>query len=306
MIIHLRHDEIDKAWWDALVRAGRDPSWYACSRVLDAASPGWEALIEEDTGHVMPLTWRRKLGIHYLHQPFAVQRLGVFGPDPSPQLVSEFLSSVPPRFKLWDIRLNQSGNLPLPDGVKVRSLTNMVIDLDGDISEIRSRYSESHRRGLRKWARESGPVPMDPDPFIRFVLGSAQARDWGMRRKDAEVFTRIVRMAVAHGDGAIMGIHRSGAWIAAGLFIEHGDRTIFLKGLASPQGKKEFAMHRLLDAMFEQSVGRSRIFDLAGGERASLRRFYAGFGARGELYLQARSDRLPQPLRWLKERRDGA
>ncbi len=306
MIRHLQHSDLDKAWWDQRILVGHDPSWYACSHVLDAASPGWEALVDERTECVMPLTTRRKYGFHYLHQPFGIQRLGVFGPEPSPDLCTAFLASIPARYKLWDIRLNMIDLKDLPTGVRVRLLTNMVIDLQRDIAEVRGRYGESHRRGLRKWRVEDAVQPMEASSFIQFILGSEQVHEWGMDKQDELVFTRLIHVASERGEGRAIGVRYEGEWSAAGFFVEHCGRTIFLKGLATPKGRKVFAMHRLIDAMIERSMDGNDVFDLAGGERAALRRFYGGFGARGELYLQARVNRLPQPFRWVKERSDGA
>jgi hypothetical protein len=142
--------------------------------------------------------------------------------------------------------------------------------------------------------------------FIRFILSSEQVRKWGMKQQDEKVFTRVISMAAERGEGEAMGIQCGGDWVSAGFFVQHHGRAIFLKGLATQEGRKVFAMHRLIDSMIGRSMERNRSFDLAGGEGPDLRRFYAGFGARSELYLQARVDRLPQPLRWIKERSDGA
>ena len=57
MIRHLRHDEIDKARWDALLMQCPDRSWYMQSWVLDLCCPAWEALVDEGEVAMMPFKY---------------------------------------------------------------------------------------------------------------------------------------------------------------------------------------------------------------------------------------------------------
>ncbi|MEO5584652.1 MAG: hypothetical protein ABIQ75_04270, partial [Flavobacteriales bacterium] len=70
MISYLRHTDIDLAAWDRRMAACANASWYGLSATLDAAAPGWDALLDEATGAQMPLPWRMKYGVRYLYQPF--------------------------------------------------------------------------------------------------------------------------------------------------------------------------------------------------------------------------------------------
>jgi hypothetical protein len=305
MIRRLLHSDIDKPWWDERIAASSEASWYALSRVLDAAAPGWEALVDDASGAVMPLVHARKWGMRYLYQPFAVQRLGVFAPHPDPSLLGAFLCAVPEQFRLWDIYIGGSAVTGQPKDVRVSERTNMVLPMAADIDAIRTGYSESHRRGLRKWADEGEPQPMGVDAFHTFMSASQQFQQWRVTPRQVETLHRLARLAVDHGDGRIVGIRKGDSWLAAGLFVLWNRRAIFLKGLSSDAGRGTFALHRLMDAMIGEAVGHADRFDMAGGHAAELRRFYAGFGAQPDLYLRAKVNRLPQPMRWYKQRSDG-
>ena len=52
MIKHLKHHEIDKAAWDALLLRCPDRVWYVQGWVLDLCCPTWEALVGDD-GSIM-------------------------------------------------------------------------------------------------------------------------------------------------------------------------------------------------------------------------------------------------------------
>src|SRR5258708_37472695 len=108
MIKYLEHKSIDKKKWDDCIANSSNGMVYGSSWFLDIVSPGWNALIDDDYNAVMPLTWRKKYGFHYLHQPFFTQQLGIFSiekkiPD---RTANEFLKAIPGRYRFIEIQLN--------------------------------------------------------------------------------------------------------------------------------------------------------------------------------------------------------
>jgi len=306
MIRHLRHGDIDKAWWDARIAASSAPLWYARSAVLDAAAPGWEALVHDGTGAVMPLTHDRKWGFRYLYQPFAVQRLGVFSPIQDAAEVGAFLHAIPRMFSVWDIYLHNMACHEQPADVVLQERTTMEISLAPDLVALRAAYSDSHKRGSRKWAGEGEVQPIPVAAFMDILSSSAQFKNWGITPKQVGTLRSLLHANDATEHVELIGLKRGLDWLAVGAFVTWGDRTIFLKGLSTEAGRGVFALHRVIDAAIARSVGRVATFDMAGGHAPELRRFYAGFGAGPTLYLHAGLNRLPQPLRWIKQQRDGA
>lgn len=305
MIRHLRHADIDKAWWDTRILASSSPLWYARAAVLDAASPGWEALVDDGTLAVMPLTQGRKWGLSYLYQPFAVQRLGVFAPIHDAAQVGAFLSAIPRHFRLWDIYLNTVGCTGQPTDVLLQERTNMELALDTDVVQLRAAYGDSHRRGLRKWSSEGDVLPIPLAAFMDIVSGSAQFKQWGIKPAQVATLQRLLHVGETLDDLELLGLKRGDQWLAVGMFVTWADRTIFMKGLALEAGRGVFALHRVMDLAIGNAIGKARIFDMAGGHSTELRRFYAGFGASPVLYLHAGLDRMPPLVRWIKQFRDG-
>jgi hypothetical protein len=305
MIEHLPHEAIDKAWWDRCLDACTGPTWYARSHVLDAMSPGWEALADRERGAVMPLTYRTRMGVAYLFQPFALQRLGVFAPRPGPSLQGEFLRAVPARFKHWDIMLHAAACEGGPADVRLTERVNMELALHGD--EPSASYNEGLRRGLRKWMDEPAPEAIDADTFLRALTASGRTRDWRTKPSDLRAFGELLAAVEGRGEGGATGVRAGSGWGAAVFIVRDGERWILLKGFASDAGRRTFALHRAIHRQVMTAVAAgARIFDFAGGQGAGLRRFYGGFGARPILYLNARVNRLRGPLRWYISKRDGA
>lgn len=306
MIHHLRHGDIDKARWDARVAALGEPLWYAVSEVLDAVAPDWEALWDDATDTVMPLTHRRKWGFSYLYQPFAIQRLGPMGPAVDAATVGAFLIAVPAHFKLWDIHLDASASEGHPSWVHLEQRTTMELPLVPDVTALRAAYGQGHKRGLRKWAQEGEVCEMAPEAFLEVLEHSPRLRSWKVNYGQLATLHAVLQVADSRGELQCLGLRVKGEWGAVASFVTWGGRTIFLKGISTEAGRGIFALHRVLDHAIGLHAGRSKLFDLAGGHDAELRRFYGGFGARPRLYLHAKVNRLPQPLRWYKQRSDGA
>src|SRR5678810_1090309 len=110
---YLSHHEIDKTKWDRCIKEADNGLIYGYSFYLDHMAGQWDGLVLNDYEAVMPLTWNKKYGIHYLYQPFLCAQLGLFGKNISTALLEAFLHSIPKKFAYWDIYLNHQNILPL-------------------------------------------------------------------------------------------------------------------------------------------------------------------------------------------------
>lgn len=297
MIRYLRHSEVDKHDWDLRLEQCANKHWYGLSSTLDAASPGWDALIDEENGVQMPLPWRRKYGIRYLYQPFLVQHLGPYAMAPDPSDPARFLHAIPRHFRFADIHVLWGEGMT---GVTERQ--NITVDLGAAKEELKSRYSEHHRRNVRK--AEAADLQVDNhvmrEELMGFLLGSEQFERWGIKPAQREDMKRIITMADAQGQLIRRGIREGGTLLAGAFFVRWGDRLIFLKGLANDRGRTVRAMFLLLDSVISEHTSQPILLDMAGSSDPELARFYMGFGGRASVYLHATLNRLPFILRPLK------
>jgi hypothetical protein len=297
MIRHLKHHEIDKQAWDARLERCATRWWYGRSWVLDAASPGWEALVDEATGAQLALTWRKRFGITYLHQPFLLQRVGVFGGDPG-----TFLAALPKHFRYADIYLNHGSTGPDDHSIRWTEQQNFALDLNTSMEVLRSNYKDNLRRSLRKEpeAGLSYEQRTDVEEVLRFLTGSEQFKRWGIDARRIACMEALLRGTVERGEGFACGMRTNGDLVAAACFVSWGGRLIFLKGLSNAQGRALRAMHHLVDRVIEEHAGSSLVLDFAGTNDEDLARFYRGFGATRAVYLRAEINRLPPLVRNFK------
>lgn len=301
MIKHLRHSEIDKAQWDALLLQCSDRLWYMQSWVLDLCCPEWEALIGDD-GSIMPLIWRRKFGVVYLYQPYGVQQQGVFSPQRMSGTDEAFLRSVPERFRYWDIHLNGSMHASAGRGDRLSTNSTQHLLLDKDAGAMRAEYSKGHRRNLSK-------AGSDP-PVIHRGIGVSEfialfERTTGRKFKNVPdggllLLERMLHGALERGQCSIYGVREQGRVIAAACFMEWEGRSILLKSANDELGLDRQAMFHITDRYITEHAGTNLLLDFAGSNTDSVVRFNTGFGAVSSVYLHLHRNRLPAPLRWIK------
>ena len=286
MIAYLTHDQIDKSRWDDCIAHAVYGMAYAWSWYLDVVHPGWEALVEmkEDKYMaVMPLTGKKKYGIHYLCQPFFVQQLGVFSTQAlTEEQVAAFLQAIPKKFRLIEIRLNE-GN-PLPENLKGGQLhRNHLLDLTNNYETLSSNYHDNTKRNLKKSLnyelRLVKGVPMETVIALFRKDRGVSVSHWG----DAE-YQRLLRLsetALTSSNAFIYGIQSSYKQdiICCAFFIKSLDRITFLFSGNSPEGKNTHAMTFLIDQVIREYAGSETVLDFEGSDDLQLARFYQGFGS---------------------------
>ncbi len=291
MITYLTHEHIDKKCWDACIAQAPNGLVYACSWYLDIVHPEWEALVEisgDKYLSVMPITNKRKYGIHYLCQPFFVQQLGVFSVNEVTTDTTEaFLKAIPSKYRLVEIRLNEHNLMdPAPKGFGLHR--NHLLDLNSDYEMLFYDYHENTKRNLKKSSKydlqlvEAVPVRKVIELF-RNDRGVA-VKHWG----DAEYarLEHLAAVAISSSNAFVYGIKtiENDEIICGAIFLINQQRITFLFSGNSQQGKAVQAMSFLMDQVIRKFAGRPIVLDFEGSDNDDLARFYQGFGGRPVSY----------------------
>jgi len=302
MIRHLRHSEIDKAQWDALLAQCADRLWYMQSWVLDLCCPNWEALVDLDERAIMPLLFRRKYGVDYLYQPYALQQQGVFAAVPGDATTRSFLDAVPKRFRYWDIHVNAQMSVHASGDLHVSANENQQMRLDADLHSLRAGYSQGHRRNLRKCGERPPEITerITGSEFVALFQRTTAARFSNVPEGGLQLLEHLLTEGRRRGQCSILGVRGDHGPIAAACFMEWEGRSIVLKTANDEEGTACQAMFHILDHYIADHAGSGLLLDFAGSNTASVARFNQGFGAQSTVYLRLKRNRLPLPLRWFK------
>ena len=306
-IRYCKRQEIDITRWDDLVRQTPNGLIYARSFFLDGITDGqWDALVLDDYKAVMPLTWNKKFGIAYLHQPVYAAMLGVFG-DPAEYTLPAFLKAIPPRFRLWDLDLNEGNNL-LPDtGLRIKRTTrlNYFIPLDKSYEDLRKDYKRLARRMTQK-AAESGLGIVRDTPPAEIIEHYRKAYGRRLAHIPAAHFRRLATCATtafATGHAATYLARRPDNTIAAFYLVFSDHRFVYSTlGGSTDSGKEEGAFYLLTDAVLRDHCNTPRSFRFEGSDNRGIAFFNAQFGPYPVNYPHLLLNKLPFPLNLLKPR----
>jgi hypothetical protein len=298
-ITYIKHHEIDTDRWDHCLETAPNSLVYAQSWYLDKICDRWDALVLGNYQYVMPLTFRKKFSITYLFQPLFCQQLGIF-PTPTKEISRQFMNEVCARFPFAEINLNAM-QLPVESAGVYQERTNLMLWLNDPYEVLAANYSKHTSRKLKKAEKHKLSLvsSISGEEYIRFKKKNLSVK---LSEKDLSTLRSILAFALTRSLGQIYGVYSSGNELcAAAFFIRNKQRVTYLNAANSAEGKKNQAMHFLIDRFIRENAGKDYLLDFEGSMLPGVARLYEGFGATPEKYHQFRFNDLPWWIKWLKK-----
>ena len=302
MIQYLKHNEIDKKKWDQAIDQSANGLIYANSWYLDIVCPGWDALVEADYTTVMPLTRNKKYRVEYIYPPYFAQQLGIFSKNKITRgKVQEFLNAIPAQYKFIEANLNTQNTFDI-SGFKIKTNTNIELALSSSYDSLRKKFSEDNQRNIKKALKHNVRLQkgIPPAELIRIFRKNTGKKISNLGDKNYNVLLNLINTCVRKGYAEVWGAFSDASLCAGVVWLNKGDRSIFLFSATDERAKKTGAMFYLIDQFIRENVGTNRILDFEGSNLPGLARFYKGFGSEEMVYLQVRKNNLPKIVRWLK------
>ena len=298
-IRHLKRHEIDDAKWDATVGASPESRIYATTYWLDILHPGWEALVTEDCGAVMPLTGNKKFAIAYLSQPYFTQQLGFYSCMPIDEnLIKRFINRARALFSFAEIFVN----FPV-DGITI-NYKNYVLPLNNTYSEIRKNYSKSLIQNSLKPLLKINliynkdlQIDVAIEQYKKLYQAKMKIAPSGYERlkllannlcKNGKCFTRQV-------------YNDEGNLLAISLFFFDSRRIYNVVSSVTVAGRKLNANYFLYDELIKEFSEKKIILDYEGSNVPGIEMFYRKFGATPEPYYFLKWNDLKWPLKLFKK-----
>ncbi len=302
-IKYISHAEIDKQKWDNCVEQASNGLIYAYSWYLDTLADHWDALVLNDYEAVMPLTWNKKYGIHYLYQPYFCASLGIFSKtEINATLTEAFLKKIPKRFRYIDIYLNHKNMFPV-DGFSLTQRINYTLGLNNSYTEIAEQYRTNLKRNIRK-AEQSG-LTAKQNIAVEDIIALAKEtmqRVSSISDEHLDRLKKLFSIAKKKQLAQTLGIYNNNnQLLASAVFLHSHDRWYYILVGNHPNGKTLGASHYLIDRFIAAHAGTETILDFEGSDIRNLAFFYSSYGATEERYHALRMNRLPKLLKWLKD-----
>jgi hypothetical protein len=305
MIKYLEHSQINKSKWDECIHNSSNKNIYANSWYLDIVSKDWEALVEDDYETVMPLTWNKKYGINYLYQPFFTQQLGIFSTknNLSESKVNELLLAIPSKYRFMEINLNIDNSLSDKSFEMKQGITHLL-KLNKTYEVIKNGYSDNLKRNINKANKSEIKIVKDIniDDLINLFRTNKGKEIDNLKDKDYELFKKLCNAIEQNATLNNIGVvNKDGTLIAAAIFPEYLNQSVFLFSGLADEGKEIGAMPFLIDSFIKENVEKKLTLDFEGSLNTNLARFYKSFGSDERIYPQIKRNLLPKPIKWLKK-----
>ena len=299
-IIHYLHNhEIDRSRWDECISKAPNGLIYAYSIYLDHMAGQWDALVLGDYEAVMPLPWRKKLGIYYIYQPFLTAQLGLFGNSVDHSLLNEFLTAIPKKFRLWEFSLNHGNQFDIA-GYDIHQRKNYVLDLSFDYGHLYEQYRENIQRNIKKSLNYGCYAKNNID--IKNIIELARERNSKISDHDYSNFERLYKALEKIGSAKCYGVFsKQSELIASAAFLFSHGRAYYILVGNHPNGRTLGASHALVDEFIREHCGQELRLDFEGSDIRNLAFFYSSFGAKEENYVAIRLNRLPWYARLIKK-----
>ncbi len=299
-IQYLSYEQIDKQKWDHCIQIAANRLIYAYSWYLDKMADHWDGIVLGDYEMVMPLPWRRKMGIFYLYQPAFVAQLGLFGNDVSADVLKQFFEAIPGKFKYWDMPLNMDNKYDIK-GFHLNERANFILTLDKPYSELYKAFRENNKRNIKRAQGYGCVVKKGIDVNEIIALANDQPQQGQTIQQDYAHFLTIYDQLLQEEKSRSYGVFSSqGQLLASCALLYSGKRWYYLLVGNHPNGRTLGASHLLIDAIIKDLAGKNLILDFEGSDIRNLAFFYSGFGSRQENYTTVRLNRLPWYLKWAK------
>jgi len=301
-IKYLQHKEIDKQNWDACIDHAPNGLIYSYSFYLDNMAKNWDALVIGDYEAVMPLTWNKKYGFHYLYQPAFTASLGVFGENLTEIVVDKFIKAIPPKFKLVEISLN-SGNIFNVAPPSWISRVNYNLPLHRSYDELYKAYRDNHKRNITKAFQLGCHVSKEASVDEIMKLNEEQLKHIdGTKPEDYPNFKKLYEFLKGKRQAKTYAIvDPKNKILASAVFFFSHNRAYYIMVGNHRDGKTIGASHALIDAFIKDHANQNLILDFEGSDIRNLAFFYEGFGASLEIYPALRINNLPWYIRLFKK-----
>jgi hypothetical protein len=291
-IRYLKQPQIDKAKWDACIGSATHHLIYSYSWYLDAMTHHWDALVLNDYEAVMPLTWNKKYGFHYLYQPFFTAQLGITSNATEP-LTDAFIKAIPTHFRFIEIALDEN-NSTIQFDPACRKRINMLLNLNNNYEAVHNGYHRLATRMIKRAGNEQ--LIIEPNADIKKSISFYEQQYNQQLKIKASEYEKLIAMfkkASLKNNIISLAAKQNGELLGMYILLQDENYVYSVIGGSSARGKENGAFYLLTDYAIQQACGTERQFRFEGSDLPGIAHFNQQFGAKPLYYNHLKINRLP-------------
>jgi hypothetical protein len=303
-IQYLTYQEIDFAKWDFCVSHSSNKLIYVESNYLNQIATNWDAIVLNDYDAVMPLIWRKKMGIRYLYQPAFLQQAGIYSPFSLTEEITEaFISLASTHFKFAEISINYANTPSAGNNFYQKKInSNFLIHLNKKYEEIiTSKYIKDRITRASRFDLQYA-ISTDVTKCIKTYkklygerLSSLSKNDYKNFEQlciDLQKENRIIIREVYNKEGKEL--------LATALFLKDENRIYNLASSIFPNGRTCLANYFLFNSLIKEFSNQPLIIDLEGSDLPGVDFFYKKLASENQPYYSIKWNNLPKIIQLIK------
>ncbi len=293
--IFVKHKDIDPIKWDNCIARAANKKIYALYNYLGIACQ-WDAIIYNDYEAVMPLPYKKRLGITYLYQPFFCQQLGIFCSDEyNTKNHIDFFVLAAEHYKYGHIQLNYLNNpeefiTSFTKKSIIKNKTNHILNLADGYNDIYKKYSAKCKQSIKKGQSTAANITVKNDigAALDFYKSNYGHRTPHVQLPDFERLSSLLQLPQLELTVYVCTNAETKHIEAVSAFVLYNKQLYYMLSAAIGQAKQNCALFYMMDAAIKKFAGKKYILDFEGSMIPSLARFNMGFGATEQIYFDFR------------------
>ncbi|GAA4458129.1 hypothetical protein GCM10023189_29930 [Nibrella saemangeumensis] len=293
----LSRAQINDVAWNQCVKRSPQRVMYGYTWYLDCVAWRWAGLVIPGKAGayqaVMPVPLRRKFGRWVVHQPLFCQFLGVFAQGDAPDVLP-FYEAMQQHFRYCSVYATPQHPPDLP-GLQIYPYYTHVLDLSPGYDVIRQGYSRDRQLNLRRAEAAHWTVTEEEniEPLLQlFRCNHADSIPGTVANWAYDQLRTLYAALHKRGLITLRYTRRAGSIEAGALFVQEGNRIVYLFNAATESGRRGNARTLLIDQLLQEKAGQPLLFDFESPEKPSIAGFYQSFGAVAQPYWTVRYSRL--------------
>lgn len=274
---------------------------YATTGYLNTITDNWSGLIFNNYELVMPIPWRKKMGIRYCYDVPFLQQTGWIG-NTNPAGEEKIINALFSFCQYGDYSFNHK-NISANNIQDIKQCNNYVLDLSSGWLTLQKQFSTDLLQNLKKASKEH-LVYSDAaiEEAVDLYKTLYRSRIIQVKENDYRNFMAVCNDFKIHQDVMVRKVTTiNNKILACALFLRDENRYYNLMNSTTEQGRKCSGNHFLFFNFIREFGGEKRILDFEGSDIPGIRDFYKNFGASNQPYFQLHFNRLPYPLKLFKQ-----
>lgn len=272
MIRKVKFQDIDTQKYNECIAQSVQRSLFAEWDFLKAVNgEAWDCLILDDYQAVMPVPYVYKWGVKIVTKPWAVQQLGIFSLEDSPEINQEFLEFLEKNYMVHYYPFNVGNQFRN----KSNSLVNNIIYKD-EYEKIRAKYTIDRRRNTRILPKMEHRISFYQDTEIRKYKAFYWKNIQGVSEEKKGDFWKVIERL---GDANLLEINVlsvDGELASIAVLLKDAEYFYALLLLNAPEYFKENTPSILIDQILRKNSSDYH-FSFMGGNLPQVKEFFRRF-----------------------------